>query len=164
MKFLLNLLLLSLLWSCSNTKKLDYSKVDKIVYHFEDSSTPPKYHRSYTITFTSEKILTEVDVYGEVIARKEVAYSQEKFDYLLQQIKANEIAEKPEKRGDGCDGGKGDSFRLIDSEGEPLLDVYRYRCGGEDNGNLSGDMDKLKAVITAQEPELKKLLATEYDD
>jgi hypothetical protein len=142
---------------------MDYSKISKVVYHFEDSSTPPKYHRSYTITITAENIHTEVDVYGDVIATKDAKFSDAKFKVLLDDIKEAGIKKKGTKNDDGCTGGTGDYLELFDSQGQSLLDVYRYRCGGDDFGNMSGEIGKLKEIIKSLEPQLQQMLDEEYD-
>ena len=59
--------LMTLTESCSN-KKLSKNKITKIVYSYGDSSVPPKYHRSYTITATKDGIRIVVDSYGNILA------------------------------------------------------------------------------------------------
>lgn len=162
MRILVAFLLIFIL-SCSNSKDMDYSKITKVVYHFEDSSTPPAYHRSYTITVTAENIHTEVDVYGDVIATNDTEFTAEKFKSLLDDIKEANIEKKAQKDDDGCTGGTADYLELLDNSGHPKLDVYRYKCGGEDYGNLKGDINKLKGLMKSLEPQLQEMIDQEYD-
>ena len=163
MKLLATLLFIALLGSCSNSKDMDYTKIAKVVYHYEDSSTPPRYHRSYTITITADNIHTEVDVYGDILATNDAKFSKDKFDSLLKDIKEVNIKKKAKKEDDGCTGGTGDQLELYDKQGQSLLDVYRYYCGGEEFGNLSGEIAKVKQIIISLEPQLQEMIDQEYD-
>ncbi|MCL5991748.1 MAG: hypothetical protein M1419_06560, partial [Bacteroidetes bacterium] len=54
-------------------------KITKIIYYFYDSSVPPKYHRSYTITITENKLMIVVDSYGDIINEKEFEIDSSQF-------------------------------------------------------------------------------------
>jgi hypothetical protein len=72
---------------------MDISKHDfnKAVFHFQDSSTSPEYHRSYVITATDKECNVKVDVYGTVIADTTYQMDSTKFEAL------KEVAQKLKK-------------------------------------------------------------------
>lgn len=86
----MKLLLLSLVcvvFSCSNTRqdsnqKIDMDTCDQIVYHFQDASVPPPYHRSYVITVREGESHVVVDSYGDVLADTSYALSAAAWENL----------------------------------------------------------------------------------
>jgi len=56
--------------SCNISKEMK-PETTKIIYSYGDSSVPPQYHRSYTITVTNEKLHIVVDSYGDILHEKE---------------------------------------------------------------------------------------------
>src|SRR5690606_26718042 len=53
--------------------------VNRIELRYRDASTPPRYHRSYTIVVTPEGVDASVDVYGKVIATARHALTNERW-------------------------------------------------------------------------------------
>ena len=43
------------------------NETNKVEYRYGDSSLPPDYHRSYTITITEDKKTISIDSYGKVL-------------------------------------------------------------------------------------------------
>ena len=56
------------------------AKIQEITYHFGDASVPPKYHRSYTVTVTTDKVRIVVDSYGKILADKGYEITNKQFN------------------------------------------------------------------------------------
>jgi hypothetical protein len=69
--------------------------IKKITYRFEDSSVPPEYHRSYTITLTPERVNIVVDSYGDFIAQKEYKIRKKQFINIVNSLAVNNIRKQP---------------------------------------------------------------------
>ena len=131
--------------------------IQKITYHFGDSSTSPQYHRSYTITLTVDRIEVVVDSYGDVLATKTHGTTKEQFKEILLSLKRTVVFGVELGENDGCMGGTSETLSVHDGEGE-VLSGGVYHCGGRDSGDLGGDVKSFADDIKKLAPDLPELL------
>lgn len=124
--------------------------IDKLVYHFQDSSVPPQYHRSFTTTVTPSEIKKVVDSYGDIISEQANAITEEQFRGLLASVGTLGIREAAEddERDSGCTGGTSDSLALYVGD-DAILKGYASRCAGDVTGSLRGDVKQVAAKAEA---------------
>ncbi|MFH2141078.1 MAG: hypothetical protein ABIJ97_01550 [Bacteroidota bacterium] len=132
-------------------------KIVNIVYHFQDSSVPPEYHRSYTITAYQDSIHIIVDSYGTVLNEKTYPLSSEKFDSLISAIDEYKIRNCRETHDKGCTGGTSRSI-IVYGETETITEGTMSMCGGKIYGNLSGNMDEFSKLIKSFIPDISKVI------
>ncbi len=126
MKVVINItfgLLILFSMACNNKimDKMDTQKIDRIEYRFTDSSTPPRYHRSYNIVVSTEKIDFSVDVYGTVLVDTTFSFNKEKFNILKEKISL--LEELGEKISKGATGTKGRDISLHEGS-EKIYQLY----------------------------------------
>jgi hypothetical protein len=131
--------------------------IKKIVYRFEDSSVPPEYHRSFTITLTTEKIHIIVDSYGDIIAEKEYKIGKEQFIHIVHSLAVNKIRKQPLGDTEGCTGGTTEVLSYWDEKSE-IFSASVFHCGGVDSGNLGGNIKAFADDIKKLVPQLHQLL------
>jgi len=143
--------------SCSN-KKLSKNKISQIIYSFGDSSVPPQYHRSYTITATPENIRIVVDSYGNILADTTYQMTKESFGSLVDNFNESKIISiKKVDDQDGCTGGTSKYIKIYEGD-KIIFDGYAYFCGGKIFGDMKGDFDSFATEIKCLIPDLSKLL------
>ena len=121
--------------------------ITRIVYHFQDASVPPQYHRSYTITVTREHAHIIVDSYGDILAEESIDIAEQVIDDLARDIEIYQI-KRQKRKSDTMEYTGGTSKSLtVYSEGILVLDgtVYDYR--GRFEGSLSGNIDAFTQKI-----------------
>jgi len=128
-----------------------------IVYRFEDSSVPPEYHRSYTITVTPEKVNIIVDSYGDIIAEKEYKIRKQQFTQIVHSLKDYKINKQPLRNNEGCVGGTSESLSYWDEKSE-IFSAVVYHCGGIDSGDLGGNVKSFADDLKKLVPNLDQLL------
>lgn len=154
---ILTVLILFTTESCS-VKKLSKNKITKIVFSYGDSSVPPKYHRSYTITATKDEIRIVVDSYGNILADTTYQMDKQKFDELTDNLCKNKLKNKKKTEDtEGCTGGTSRNIKVYSGE-NLVLNGYAYFCGGEIFGDLDGDINSFAAEIKSFIPDIDKLL------
>jgi hypothetical protein len=132
--------------------------ITKLVYSYKDSSVPPQYHRSYTITMTKAQIHVLVDSYDEIIADVTMAMPEHAMETLENSLATLCIhQEKNPPDAAPCTGGPSRSLR-IDSDALVLLEGSVSQCGGRLEGNLSGDIDAFSKEIESLIPDFRSLL------
>lgn len=103
-----------------------------VTYAFHDSSVPPQYHRSETLTVTKDQAHLVIDSYGDVLADETVATPADVWDELgrtLPEVTSLE-AETVEL---GCTGGTSADL-TVESGGEMIVDLSPEFCGGTNPG------------------------------
>ncbi len=135
----------------------DLNEANKIIYHFGDGSVGPEYHRSYTITITTSKAKLVVDSYGKMIAESEVDITSDELASVLKAVQNGNIKKQERTSQPGCTGGTSESLGLYRDEKE-LFKESASHCGGQDSGNLSGDVDSVRAKMSSYFPDFKKLI------
>jgi len=158
MKFIL-LIPLLLLAGCGVKMVQDHTlaKVNKMVYHFGDSSVPPEYHRSYTITVTENDARIVVDSYGNILNESTVAVSSSGFKAILDVIKKSGIGNRSRRGDDGCVGGTMESMNLFVGQSE-VFSGSVYYCGGEDYGDLCGNIENVSKKMKGLFPNFSILV------
>jgi len=131
--------------------------IQEITYHFKDASVPPEYHRSYTVTVTTDKVRIVVDSYGKILADKEYEIISKQFDDIRNSLKRNEIRNCTLGDDEGCTGGTIERISFSDGENE-IFSGAVYHCGGKDTGNLCGDITSFADDVKNLVPNLYKLL------
>lgn len=99
-----------------------------ITYTFMDSSVPPQYHRSWTLTVNKENEQIVIDSYGDVLAQEQAPTSAQVWSGLasgLPALQALTVSADTE----GCTGGTGEAA-TVEAAGAVLLDITVYECGG----------------------------------
>lgn len=131
--------------------------VDQIIYEFQDSSVPPQYHRSYQLAFTPEKVVVSIDSYGDILLEKELDFTQDQFNKLLDKLAEYEIKNKEKNEDQGCTGGTGEGIKLYKGV-EEIFNGYVYHCGGQDYGNLNGFYELFFSDVKSSVPDLSELV------
>jgi hypothetical protein len=102
-----------------------------VTYAFHDSSVPPPYHRSITLTVTMDEAHIIVDSYGDVLADERVATPAEIWTTLgatLTSVQDLAVAQPNE----GCVGGTGIDLSVTSAPGT-LGDLAPQFCGASDD-------------------------------
>jgi len=131
--------------------------IQEITYHFGDASVPPEYHRSYTVTVTTDRIRIVVDSYGEILTNKGYEITNKQFNDIRDSLKRNKIRNCTLTDDEGCTGGTSERISFSDGENE-IFSGSVYHCGGKDTGNLCGDIISFAADVKNLVPTLEKLL------
>lgn len=110
-----------------------------VEFRFRDSSVPPEYHRSYTLTVDADEVRMVVDVYGDelhdVTAPVDAATWDRVLDRLADLGRAGDV-------GGDCDGGTSSTLRVTDGDA-PVLEARVAVCGGEG----AEAADRLRRVV-----------------
>lgn len=129
---------LAMFSSCHHSElissSIDWQRATKVEYRYGDSSLPPDYHRSYTITITENLKTISIDSYGKVLLTKEYPNTAADFKAFVEALSKKGIYRHKEKDSGGCTGGTSESIRLFNGT-DSLFDAYVYHCDGE-NGTL----------------------------
>ena len=99
-----------------------------VMYAFQDSSVPPPYHRSVTLTVTKEQAHIVIDSYGDVLADERVATPAAAWNELgatIDSLTGLTVANSAE----GCTGGTSISL-TVTSGGQELVTLDPEFCGG----------------------------------
>ena len=131
--------------------------IQEITYHFKDASVPPEYHRSYTITVTTDKLRIVVDSYGEILADKEYEITSKQFNDIKNSLEKNKIRNCTLGDDEGCTGGTIERISFSDGKNK-MFSGSVYHCGGKDTGNLCGDITSFADDVKNLVPNFDKLL------
>lgn len=115
---------------CTDKGPIDakvWSQVDKMVYHFTDSSLPPDYHRSYTVTVTKTEASLKVYSYGNELLSKTYKLKAGQFQKAVEAVKKLGIESKKKTQGVPCSGGTSESFDMYAGE-QNLFSGYQDNC------------------------------------
>ena len=165
MKYLFVPLLFPLLFACktlqNDTDKYSINladnqswiiSADQIIFIYDDASVPPDDHRSYTITVSPDQLIFEVDSYGDLIRKDSISITKNKWTKIRQAFVDSQIQNIAEKENpEGCTGGSGNRITIMGT-GELLFSGHQYRCGGFNEGNLSGDLFGFEKAIRQDLP------------
>jgi hypothetical protein len=104
----------------TGTQALDPSST-VIEYHFGDSSVPPEYHRSYTLTVRKGEARLVVDSYGDVLHDVSRSIGKRSWTALLEGVADLESTTLEEES--GCSGGTSRSLEVDDGETFVRIDI-----------------------------------------
>lgn len=138
---------------------MDRENIDKIVYRFKDSSTPPRFHRSYKITVTENEARVRVDVYGTELANEIYPIDSDAFKDLIASTENLDAAGKYIAA--GATGTKGNTISLYGKEGK-FYELHWDSLNKVGQGSLDF-IAKLKELVP-QLSELKKREIPQSDD
>jgi hypothetical protein len=132
----------------------------EVAYQFHDSSVPPEYHRSYTITVQRGEARMVVDSYGDVLHDVTEDVDDETWAEVLDRVGALRVSGRVGS--DDCTGGTASELQAQDAThtpGDGAVAVFAAPCGGEGSGAA-------EAIDTAIEPvvdlfDTEELLATD---
>ena len=129
-----------------------------IEYHYGDSSVPPEYHRSYTLTVTMDEVHAVVDSYGDVLHDVTEPLPPEVWDELTST--AGDVLDLPvDEDVEPCAGGTTRRL-MIEDGGETLVDVGFGACGGS-NEEAEAALDRWIQPVIDAIPSFDTYLATE---
>jgi hypothetical protein len=103
-----------------------------VTYAFTDSSVPPQYHRSVTLTVTRDEAHIVIDSYGDVLADERVPTPASVWETLGSTLPAVE-ALTVEAPGEGCTGGTALTL-TVETPSGPSLDLDPQFCAGSNEG------------------------------
>ena len=157
-KLRLFILLIVITVSCNvaGEDNMTNAAIQEITYHFKDASVPPEYHRSFSVTVTTDKVRIVVDSYGDILADKEYEITNEQFDDIRNSLERNKIINCTLGDDEGCSGGTIERISFSDGENE-IFSGAVYHCGGKDTGNLCGDITSFADDVKNLVPNLDKL-------
>jgi len=131
--------------------------ITEITYHFGDASVPPDYHRSYSVRVTADEVRVVVDSYGEILADETYTITSLQFDDIKRSLERNRISNCTLVDDENCTGGTSERITYSDRDNE-LFSGSVYHCGGNDTGNLCGDIPRFAEDVKNLTPDLDKLL------
>ena len=108
----------------------DWKNVSRIEYRFGESSIPPQYHRSYTISICASSKTISIDCYGKELLKREYQSTIFEFQRLKEILSVLGISKHEETDSHGCTGGKTEYLRLYKGE-FCSFDGYVYHCVGD---------------------------------
>jgi hypothetical protein len=139
--------------SCSTSKSNSENvsskekAISKVVYHYQDASVPPEYHRSLTYDIKPGELNFLVDSYGDTIKNIRVIIDNQKWKEISQAIESCGIS-KSSKKGNstGCSGGTSNYIHVYYRDNSSWH-ASRDNCGGEHEGDFEGDIPCLTKSI-----------------
>lgn len=116
--------------------------------HFRDSSVPPEYHRSWTLTLDREQVHLVVDSYGDTIAEETVAMPAGPWAEFVEELPdALQDLDEPESVERGCTGGTGMTLDATEAGSDDAhLDIDN--CNTPGNQAISDDVIELLEPFT----------------
>lgn len=130
------------------------NSVNRLRYKYLDSSLPPKYHRSYEITLTPQKVYFSINSYGKILSNESLPITETKYKSFVTAILGLNIKNREEVKSDSCCGGTSDELDICIGK-DFQVKGYVYHCGGEKFGNLEGDVTKATELFKTLIPNLK---------
>ena len=127
-----------------------WNKVAIIEYSFTDSSTPPEYHRSYSLTVTKTKATIHVSSYGDVLLDKTYKVTPAQWKKVIQNLKELNIRHW-EVCAEPCEGGESEYFvfRSDDKSEQPIFTGSQDTCG---NSNVEVSFEAVSRALNAAFP------------
>ncbi len=124
----------------------------QLTYHYQDSSVPPEYHRSYTLELTGADDGAHgelvVDSYGDELHRVDVDVEPDVWEAAVTDLAALDLSSSGTE--DGC--------AELDADGERLVAADLDVCGGA-GADAADELDAVVAPLLA-DLDMDSLLAT----
>jgi hypothetical protein len=129
----------------------------QITYHFGDSSVPPEFHRSYTLTIDAAEVHVVVDSYGDVLEDVTEPVPAEVWDALVDNLGTVTDLDAGDDDA-GCSGGTSRSLVVTD-QGDTVTDTAFSVCGGA-NDAPAATLDTYVQPVRDAIPNWTTLIAT----
>lgn len=126
-----------------------------ITYHFGDSSVPPEYHRSYTLTITKDQVHAVVDSYGDVVGETTEALPPRVWDQLVDGVD-DVTSIDADAIDSGCTGGTSRDLTIKDA-GAEVVAVDLEVCNGNDT--QSDQLDAYVEPVIGAIPDWEEIVA-----
>lgn len=137
--------------------RLQLSDQAVIEYHYGDSSVPPEYHRSFTLTIRRDEVHVVVDSYGDVLQDTTVPLPEPVWSELTGADSIGTIADLDVEGGDdGCDGGTSRSLDVTD-QGDAVVATELSVCG-DLNGEAADRLDAYVQPVIDSIPDWERLV------
>jgi hypothetical protein len=138
---------------------LELSDEAQITYHYGDSSVPPEYHRSYTLTIGPTEVHAVVDSYGDVLQDVTADLPAEVWDNLVADAgTVAALGDEVDADDKGCAGGTSRSLEIVDG-GETVVTESFGVCGGANEAPAQALDGYIQPVLDAI-PDWSALVAT----
>lgn len=121
--------------SCSDKETPEFNK---FVYRYHDSSVPPEYHRSYTITMSPTEISKWVDSYGDTVSFDVQKTNGNDFNKLKQLVASANLRSCKDQENNSCTGGTGLSIYYYIND-KLIFKGSQWECGGVFEGDMCGE-------------------------
>jgi len=123
-----------------------------ITYQFHDASVPPPYHRSFVLTFDSERARIVVDSYGQVLAERTAPMTAGLWQQVSGSLPRDLVVQEP---AEGCTGGTGFTVSVADG-GVVSFALSGSECGGA-NSNAAERLADWVAPVRSLFPPMDQL-------
>jgi hypothetical protein len=136
----------------------DLGHADLVVtYHYGDSSVPPEFHRSYTVTVTRDEVHAVVDSYGDVVAEVTEPLPLAVWNDVVLGIEGVRDLAVADDAG-ACAGGT--SRELLAVEGPQTLVDLSFGVCGDAGSDAAHEVDLVIAPVLDAIPGWSDLVAT----
>jgi hypothetical protein len=143
--------------ACGGSDDSDGVELDpataKLVYQFHDSSVPPEFHRSYTLTADATEANLVVDSYGDVLHDVTEPMDDQVWGRAVAAAAGMTDPSDATSEG-GCAGGTSEELH-VSNEQEDVVDVFVDHCGSSDGTDLTPVVGEMLGLF-----DLDALLAT----
>jgi hypothetical protein len=129
----------------------------QITYHFGDSSVPPEFHRSYTLTIDATEVHAVVDSYGDVLEDVTEELPAEVWDGLVAGAGTVALLD-PSDDDEGCAGGTSREIEITDGDDTVAASAFSV-CGGA-NEDTARTLDAYVQPVLDAIPNWDDLVAT----
>jgi hypothetical protein len=139
---------------------IELSDEAQITYHYGDSSVPPEFHRSYTLTIGATEVHAVVDSYGDVLGDVTVDLPAEVWDGLVADAGSVAALDADERdgEGEGCAGGTSRDLEIVDGGATVVARSFPV-CGGANEAPAQALDAYVQPVLDAI-PDWSALVAT----
>lgn len=103
-----------------------------VTYRFHDSSVPPEFHRSITLTASSTTSRIVIDSYGDVLADESVPTTRSAWERLADSFD-DVLGLTVETPDEGCAGGTSIDVQVV-GDGTVIVDLSPQFCGDVNTG------------------------------
>ncbi|MGH9214448.1 MAG: hypothetical protein ACRD2C_27835 [Acidimicrobiales bacterium] len=139
----------------ADARRSELSRDAVIEYRYGDSSVPPEFHRTYTLTIQPDEVHVVVDSYGDVLQDTTEPVPAEVWDDLAGNV--DDLEQLDVDAGDdGCDGGTSRSIRVSD-QGHTVVDTEFGVCG-DANDEAADQVDSFVQPVVDSIPDWDRLI------
>jgi hypothetical protein len=148
--------------ACKSVERTNQSnkleKLEHLMYKFTDSSTSPRFHRSYSLVVSMDSIVLTVASYSDILGNKTYPLPKNGINKIQEALAEHKIAIQDKVENDGCSGGTSKSISYRYEGDVEQFAAYAYFCGGSQYGTLSGDVEGFFEVLRSYAPDLSEFV------